>query len=100
MAENNSAAAMASATMPMRVENISIPGFGPASANTGKLDPLKWRVRYGKFDMDDMGSVAELEIIETRGLSGTDILVLNKDKYTFLEKYFLVVTYLELIQEA
>lgn len=99
MAENNSAAAMAAATAPMKVENLSMPGFGPKGGNTN-FDPLKYRVRYGKYDMDDMGAIAELEIIETKGLAATEIVVLNKDKYTFLEKYFLVVTYLELITEA
>ena len=98
--ENNSAANMAQSSMPMKIENISIPGFGPKANNTTSFDPLKWRVRYGKFDLDDMGAVAELEIIETRGLTGTELLVLNKDKYTFLEKYIMVVTYLELITEA
>lgn len=76
-----------------------MPGFGGGKASA-QFDPLKYRVRYGKYDMDDMGSVAELELVETRGLAGTDIVVLTKDKYTFLEKYFLVVTYLELITEA
>ncbi len=97
--ENNSAAAMAMATAPMKVENISIPGFGQQT-NSGKFDPLKYRVRYGKYDMDDMGAVSELEIVETKGLTGIEIVVLNKDKYTFLEKYIMVVCYLELIQAA
>ncbi len=100
MAENNSAAMMAQSSMPMKVENISIPGFGPKAGNSGVFDPLKYRVRYGKYDMDDMGAVAELEIVETKGLAATEIIVLNKDKYTFLEKYIMVVTYLELIQEV
>ncbi len=97
MAENNSAAAMASATMPMKVETLSLPGFG-GGGSTPNFDPLKYRVRYGKYDLDDMGAVADLEIIETAGLAGIDIVVLNKDKFTFLEKYYLVMTYLEKIE--
>ncbi len=92
---NNSAASMAASSIPSKIENISIPGFGPG--NIDKFDVTKYRVRYGKYDLDDMGALAELEIVETSGLEGIDIVVLNKDKFTFMDKYFLVVTYLEKI---
>lgn len=97
MSENNSAAAMATSSMPMKIENISIPGFGPKS-NAKAFDPVNYRVRYGKYDLDDMGAVAELELVETRGLTGVEVVVLNKDKFSFMDRYLMVVTYLELIQ--
>ena len=100
MAENNSAAAMAMSTAPMKVETLSgFPGFGGNGQDFG-FDPLKYRVRYGKYDLDDMGAVSELEIIETQGLAGKEIVVLNKDKFTFMDKYIMIVTYLELIEEV
>lgn len=97
--ENNSAAAMAQASMPMKIETLSMPGFGQGPTN-GAFDPLKYRVRYGKYDLDDMGSVAELELVETKGLAGVEIVVLNKEKFSFMDRYLLVVTYLELIQDV
>jgi hypothetical protein len=97
MAENNSAASMAASSMPMKVETLSIPGFG-GGASAPVFDPLKYRVRYGKYDLDDMGAVADLENIETAGLTGTDIVVLNKDKFVFMDRYLMVVTYLEKIE--
>jgi hypothetical protein len=91
---NNSAAMLAS--QPMKVENISMPGFG--GQNTNKFDLTKYRVRYGKYDLDDSGAVAELELLETAGLQGKEIVVLQKEKFTFMQQFFLVVTYLELVQ--
>jgi hypothetical protein len=95
MSENNSAAAML-ASSPVKVENISLPGFGAGNMSE-VFDPLKYRVRYAKIDLDDPGCLAELEILETKGLAAKEIIVLNKDKFTFMDKYIMVVTYLELI---
>lgn len=98
MADNTNSAAMQMASLPMKVETLSLPGFGGGSSASA-IDPNGFRVRYGKYDLDDMGSTSELEIIETRGLFGKDIVVLSKDKFVFMDKYFLVVTYLERIPE-
>jgi hypothetical protein len=98
MAENNSAAAMA-ASIPLKAEVLSLPGFGPG-AGASAFNPVDFRVRYGKYDLDDMGALAELEIVETKGLKGEEIVVLTKDKFTFMDKYIMVVTYLEKIQQV
>lgn len=100
MAEINSAAALAQASGVMKVETLSgFPGFGGKGDEMG-FDPTKYRVRYGKYDLDDMGAVSELELVETRGLEGKEIVVLNKDKMSFMDKMFLILTYLELKQET
>lgn len=99
MADNSNSAAMQMASLPMKVETLSLPGFG-GGASASAIDPNGFRVRYGKYDLDDMGSITELEIIETRGLFGKDIVVLSKDKFVFMDKYFLIVTYLERITEV
>lgn len=99
MADNSNSAAVQMASLPMKVETLSLPGFG-GGASASSIDPNGFRVRYGKYDLDDMGAIAELEIVETRGLFGKDIVVLSKDKFTFMDKYFLVVTYLERITES
>lgn len=93
MAGENSAASMAQASQPVKLDTISLPGFG--TSKNFVFDPSKYRVRYTKLDMDDLGSLAELEIIETKGLKGEEIVVLNKTGWSFLDKYFMIITYLE-----
>jgi hypothetical protein len=44
----------------------------------------------------DPGSRAELEIIETKAVKGQGIIILTKDKFTFMDKYYMVVSYLQL----
>ena len=45
---NNSAAAMA-ASSPMKVETISMPGF--AGGASTEFNVLKYKVRYGKYNL-------------------------------------------------
>jgi hypothetical protein len=90
-----SAAMMAMASQPLKIETISLPGFAPKQQNS--FDISKFRVRYMKTDMDDTGSITDLEIIETKGLKGEEIVVLNKHIYTFMDKVFVLVTFLEAI---
>lgn len=99
MAEtNNSAAAMAAASSPIKVETISIPGYGAQSQ--AEFDPTKYRVRYIKVDFDSPEALADLELLETDGLTGVDIVILNKNTFTFMDKYIMVVTYLEKIGDV
>lgn len=79
-------------------EFSSFPGFGPK-----KIDPSdyhNYRVKYAHIDLMDPGSRAELEIIETRAVKDQGVVVLTKDKYTFMDKFFIVISYLELDQNA
>jgi hypothetical protein len=94
MAEGNNSAAALLASSPIKIENISIPGFG-GQASSEAFSPENYKVRYQKFDLDDPMHIAELETVETRGLRGVDIVVLNKQSYTFMDRYMLIVTYLE-----
>lgn len=80
-------------------ENESMfPGFGPKKIDEG--DYNNYKVRYAHIDMMDVGSRTELEIIETKAIKGQGVIVLTKDKYTFMDKYFMVVSYLELERDA
>ena len=55
-----------------------------------------YTVKYFKADMDDVVEMAELSMIVTKSIqSDGDIILLSKDKYTFLERMFLVVEYME-----
>jgi hypothetical protein len=76
-----------------RIDPVSIPGFGPSGP--GAVEYKKFSVKYAKIDFDDPASLAELEDLETKALRDEGIYVLTKDKFTFMDKYFLIVSYME-----
>lgn len=76
-----------------KLEDIGLPGMSGKSQ--GGIDVNNFTVRYCKACLDEPADVQLLEEIETKGLRGDDIIVLNKEKYTFMEKFFIVITYLE-----
>ncbi len=68
-----------------------VPGFIPSK----KAAMNKVRVRYGKFNLDDLADVAELERIETKNLRGEGIFISAKKDFFFMDKIFMLVTYVE-----
>lgn len=78
----------------IKVENIeTMPGF---SLKKGRDDDFsRGGVRYSKIDLDDPGSRTELEILETRALRDEGITLLTKEKFTFMDKFFIIVSYFE-----
>lgn len=79
-------------------EESMFPGFGPKKIDESDFN--NYRVRYAQIDMMDPGSRAELEIIETRAIKNQGIVVLTKDTFTFMDKYYMVISYLELETNA
>jgi len=77
-----------------RIDPVSIPGFGIPN-NQGGFDPSKHSVHYAKIDLDDLGSITTLEILETRALRNEGVFILTKDRYIFMDKCFMIVSYLE-----
>lgn len=80
------------AASPLKNEDITIPNFGTVPK---KLTLEQYTVRYIKCSLDDAEDILLLENIETKGLAGEEIVILVKDKFTWNEKYFVVITYLE-----
>jgi hypothetical protein len=76
-----------------KIDPVTIPGFGPAAQS--EFDPTKFKVRWIKIDFDDVSSLAELEILETKALRNEGTYILSKDKFVFMDKYFMIVSYLE-----
>ncbi|MNK09974.1 hypothetical protein D3C87_279840 [compost metagenome] len=83
---------------PIITEEPSFPGFGRKKIDTKDFN--NYSVRYAKIDMDDPASRLELESLETRAIQDRGIVVLTKDKFTFMDKYFMIVSYLELNENA
>jgi hypothetical protein len=79
-------------------ESSVFPGFG--SRKVDENDFKNYRVRYALIDVMDPGSRAELEIVETKAVQGKGVVVLTKDTYTFMDKFFIVISYLELDTNA
>lgn len=77
----------------MKIEELGIPGM------TSKLDQgidLKdYSVKYFKADLDKDEDRSFLQDIETRGVRGDGVAILTRDKMSFMDKYFLVIQYLE-----
>lgn len=76
-------------------EEFNLPAIADGLSNTLGKNLENYSVKYFKADMDDVSDVLELQNIETRALRGTDIVLLKSDKYTFLERYFIIIQYLE-----
>lgn len=52
-------------------------------------------IKYYKADLDDPSQVIVLQNIETEGLKGDKIVVVKKDTYVFMDRFFIVIQYLE-----
>jgi hypothetical protein len=75
------------------LDGSAIPGFLPTSKALSNLE--KYRVRYQKLDMDDLGDISELEKIETRAIHNAGVYILSKKDFTFMDKMFVLISYLE-----
>lgn len=64
-------------------------------AAAGKKAASKYRVRYQKLNMDELGDISELERIETKVIQGEDLFVLSKKEFLFMDKVYILVSYLE-----
>ena len=76
----------------IKVEDIGIPGF--TSKDNQTIDPKQYTVKYFKADLDKDEDRTLLQDIITRGMRG-EFLILSRDKMSFMDKYFLVVEYME-----
>ena len=73
---------------------------GPGSGKlSGTMNFESYTVKYLKADVDDTAALLELSAIETKALHAKpgdeEIVLLDKDKFTFMDKYFIILKYLE-----
>ncbi len=59
-----------------------------------------YAVRYLKVDVDDGAARIDLEKIETRAYRNQGVFVLSKEKFTFMDKFYYVISYLEEIETS
>lgn len=75
------------------VTEFSMPSMTGGSSESKIYD--KYSVKYLKANLDEPAEVIQFQNIETQGLRGDDIVILTKDKYVFMDKYYVVMQYLE-----
>ena len=79
-----------------KIDPVTIPGFAQPSQG---FDSLKHRIRYAKIDLDDLASISELEILETKALRNDGVYILSKEKFPFMDKVMIVVQYIEKVPD-
>lgn len=77
---------------------MALPGMLVGKNATNNMD--NYAVRYLKVDVDDGAARIELEKIETRAYRNQGVFVLSKEKFTFMDKFYFVVSYLEEVEKA
>lgn len=79
----------------MMINEFKVPAMADGLRN-GPADLVGYQVKYCKADMDDLTETSALQEIETRGLNPNgNVVLLNRDKFTFMDKYFIVLQYME-----
>ena len=69
----------------------SMPGMAGVTAKQLK----GYSIKFYKADIDDLEEITMLQDIETRGLQGNTIVILEHDKFIFMDKYYIIVKYME-----
>jgi len=72
---------------------------GVSGKLSGKRSLDDYVVKYLKANMDEPADMLELSTIETKALHAKqgdeEIVLMSSDKFTFMDKMFLIVKYLE-----
>lgn len=76
-------------------EELSLPGITSQLGSGAQKLLNDYSVKYFKCDIDDVGDVLTLQEIETRGIRGDEVVILEKDKFVFMAQYFIILKYLE-----
>lgn len=78
------------------VTDNGIPGFLPKASASGGME--KMRMRYQKFDMDELGDVSELERLMTKSIRNQGVFILSKKDFIFMDRMFMLVEYMEEVE--
>lgn len=80
--------------MAIETKDIGMPGVMPA-----KNSLSKYVVKYYKANTDEPADMLKLSEIETMAIhsnpANADVVLMSTDKFTFMDKYFIVIKYLE-----
>lgn len=54
-----------------------------------------YAVKHLKADLDDLGQVSLLDKVETDAAMSDNIVILSRDKFAFMDRYFVILKYME-----
>lgn len=74
-------------------QDLSIPPLADRLKNKSEFHGYTYKI--GKFDLDDLMEVSEMEAVITRGMTTDEIVVVARDKFSFMDKYFAIVEWME-----
>lgn len=82
----------------LETRDIGMPGIsGKISNKNNNVD--KYTVKYHKANMDEPADMLRLSEIETKALHSKpgeeEVVLIDKDKFTFMDKYYIILKYLE-----
>lgn len=80
-----------------KVQDMPTISAGIENTTRGKdLSEYTCRVYRGNIGGDSLEDQAMIESILTRGLSGSDdVVIIDRDKQSFEDNYWIIITYLE-----
>ena len=74
-------------------QELPIPPISASHSSTAWVD--NYTVKYLKANVGDLGDLMKLQEVETKGLKGDEVVLLEKDKFTFMADYFIILKYME-----
>lgn len=73
--------------------SASMPGMIPAAGDDANFIADNYTVKYFRGDLDEPGDLLELQRIETVGLKGDEIVLCDRQTYSFEGRFFVVLRY-------
>lgn len=73
--------------------SASMPGILPAASDDNNYIADNYTVKYFRGSLSDAGDLAELQKIETVGLKGDEIVLCDRQTYSFEGDFFVVLRY-------
>lgn len=72
---------------------LGLPGITKKLSDTSVFD--NYTVKWKQFDLSNTDHILELSVIETEGMKGDNIVLISSDKFTFMDRYFVILRYME-----
>lgn len=73
--------------------SASMPSILPTNAEGDNFIADNYTVKYFRGDLDEPGDLLELQRIETVGLKGDEIVLCDRQTYSFEGRFFVVLRY-------
>lgn len=81
-----------SAAIKAQAQDLSIPAF---NNKLGGLNFNDYTVKYYRANFDEPSDMLHLSDIETRGVRGDGVLIISRDKMSFMDRYYIIINYME-----